>query len=351
MLPPQVFRDEVFSEGFFLGSEDLHGKDLFGDDDSDTDDFAFDPAFGNSPIPSHLHASIHIDKAPFPPFDLNDDLNELDEDDYEPELHLPAPVAVHPLDVLGSVPVGGDDFDEDYSDTDQPFVPPAPLAPTATLTLTFNSAADDLYDPDTTYTGELHSSPAQSTSKILSYNDAAYDDEEFRPTVTSSSRKRSKSSKSDSSAKRKASGGDPSALPYGCNYPSCMDKGKGKDSEDYEELSTDENSFRTIRDLRDHIDEHKRLGDRAGDVPFRCAFESCGKTFKVRLSLPPRMLTRVVPVRSALPLPKRVHQRTLLCRDGRRRAARQKDEICRRRGSDRGVSNPRLWQGIQAICR
>ncbi|KAK4699839.1 hypothetical protein P7C70_g6417, partial [Phenoliferia sp. Uapishka_3] len=85
---------------------------------------------------------------------------------------------------------------------------------------------------------------------------------------------------------------DPSIKPYGCCYPSCIELNRQKaardeareggeaeiESEDEDE--DEETSFRTIRELREHCSQHKKRGEVAGDTPFRCALDPCGKTFK-----------------------------------------------------------------------
>lgn len=89
---------------------------------------------------------------------------------------------------------------------------------------------------------------------------------------------------------------DPSVKPYGCNYPSCpsllahqnavataaaaaADSETGTVETDQAPLPTI--SWRTVRELREHCAEHKRDGLEGGPLPFRCALDPCGKTFKV----------------------------------------------------------------------
>ena len=78
---------------------------------------------------------------------------------------------------------------------------------------------------------------------------------------------------------------DPSIRPYGCCYPSCIERNRRRalrppnDDDDSDEQPT---SWRTIREMREHCAAHKKAGEVAGETPFRCALDPCGKTFKVR---------------------------------------------------------------------
>ncbi|ORY70609.1 hypothetical protein BCR35DRAFT_307902 [Leucosporidium creatinivorum] len=82
---------------------------------------------------------------------------------------------------------------------------------------------------------------------------------------------------------------DPTIRPYGCNYehcpsrarvaamggPSAVVMGPGGEIDEREAIS-----WRTVRELREHCAEHRRAGLDGGQLPFRCALDPCGKTFK-----------------------------------------------------------------------
>ncbi|KAK4055831.1 myb-like DNA-binding protein bas1 [Microbotryomycetes sp. JL221] len=76
---------------------------------------------------------------------------------------------------------------------------------------------------------------------------------------------------------------DPNVRPYGCNYPECPARlvELGLSTKALPRSGPNSaSSWRTIRQLKEHVAEHtKQLLD-AGEFPFRCALDPCGKTFK-----------------------------------------------------------------------
>lgn len=140
---------------------------------------------------------------------------------------------------------------------------------------------------------------------------------------------------------------DPSIRPYGCNFPACparlrrpaprMENGRVVE----QVAPQDQTSWRTVRELREHCAEHKRVGMDGGQLPFRCALDPCGKTFKVgrqsRELIRCNPLTRpraAVSRRPAFPFPERLSQRPFL-RLARRRRRPAKQEIQTMRSANR----------------
>jgi len=101
---------------------------------------------------------------------------------------------------------------------------------------------------------------------------------------------------------------DPNIKPYGCAFPQCValaeararekaaakpaaTKGKATSKAAKAEAArqealdeANETSFRTIKELREHWQSHKKVGEPAAslpdETPFRCALDPCGKTFR-----------------------------------------------------------------------
>lgn len=154
-------------------------------------------------------------------------------------------------------------------------------------------------------------------------HDFSDDDDDYEPDYDPPSTSNHK--KSDATARLRASTAmenrrrseipavehDHTITPYGCNYPDCLasalrvagldspprprNRGKARAAAVVnvnkrprqhfgEEPVT---SFRTIKELREHCAAHRKANDWIGNQhPFRCSLDPCGKTFKVRFSLP-----------------------------------------------------------------
>lgn len=183
---------------------------------------------------------------------------------------------------------------------------PFGAAPPATVTPVVNKPAGRIRKPVIKKQDSFSQSPPVSTDSSDLDDEEVYDEEDDYSSAQESSRKR-RHSKVTPKVKRSngkkvsvhssvpggatlvtpggqkrteipAVEGDPSIKPYGCCYPHCLaETAKAEQAG----KAGPENTFRTVKELRDHCTRHKKAKYNEPDTPFRCSLDPCGKTFKV----------------------------------------------------------------------